>query len=88
MRLHRPPDEMAYDIVAGLKPPFSWLVRSAGGHWRFTDQGAQTEVEWRFHFELTSPLVYPLAFIVARGFFQAAQNRCLELTRQAFELST
>jgi len=41
--------------------PFSLLVRGAEATWTFVPKGSGARVEWRYRFELTSPLVYPLA---------------------------
>jgi len=82
---HSAPSEMAYEIVSGLRAPFSWLVRGAGGRWTFTDRGDSAHVEWRFRFDLTTPFVYPIGFIVGAVFFRKAQERCLRETKRAIE---
>jgi hypothetical protein len=41
--------------------PFSLLVRSGEGDWRFAPADGGTRIEWVYTFELTSPLVSPLA---------------------------
>ena len=60
---------MAYEIVSGLRAPFSWLVRGAGGRWTFADRGDSTDVVWRFRFDLTTPLVYPIGYFVGAVLF-------------------
>lgn len=50
-----------YRWVGGLKPPFSWLVRSGTGCWDFTEVEDGTRIEWSYVFELRSPLAYPAA---------------------------
>lgn len=82
---HAPPSEMAYEIVSGLQPPFSWLVRGAGGRWTFTERGDATEVEWRFRFDLTTALVFPIAYVVGAVLFRKAQERCLRETKRIIE---
>lgn len=74
-----------YRIVAGLKPPFSLLVRFGESEWRFLDAGGGTQIEWRYDFELTSPLVWPLAAPLIQGQFQAAMRRCLGRIKAALE---
>ena len=44
--------------------PFSLLVRSGEGDWRFSPTNGGTRIEWDYRFELTSPLVWPLALPV------------------------
>lgn len=83
--VYSPPNEMAYEIVSGLRPPFSWLVRRAGGRWTFTDRDGATEVVWRFRFDLTTPLVYPLGYLVGAVLFRKAQERCLSETKRIIE---
>ena len=85
LSVHSPPKEMAYEIVSGLRPPFSWLVRSAGGRWTFADRDGATDVVWRFHFDLTSPLVYPVGYLVGPVLFGRAQQRCLQETKRIIE---
>jgi hypothetical protein len=41
--------------------PFSLIVRRGEGDWHFSRTGGGTRVEWDYHFDLTSPLVWPLA---------------------------
>ncbi len=82
---HSAPNEMAYEIVSGLRAPFSWLVRGAGGRWTFEDRGSATNVVWRFRFELTTPLVYPIGYFVGVVLFRKAQERCLAETKRAIE---
>ncbi len=82
---HTAPSEMAYEIVSGLRAPFSWLVRGAGGRWTFEDRGGATDVTWRFRFDLTSPIVFPIGCLVGAVFFRKAQERCLRETKKAIE---
>ncbi len=62
------PVEHAYAWRGGLKPPFSWVVRGAKGHWTFSDADGGTRVRWTYRFELTSPLAYPIAAVAMRLF--------------------
>ncbi|SRR5260221_2106877 len=48
--------------------PFSVLVRSGEADWTFTPDGSGTHVDWVYTFELTTPLVYPLAALVIMAF--------------------
>jgi uncharacterized protein YndB with AHSA1/START domain len=45
-------------------PPFSLLVRGGEGDWTFSPAGDGTRIAWDYRFELTTPLVYPLAAVV------------------------
>lgn len=60
---YTPPTRHEYRWSEGVKPPFSWLVRSGTGCWDFseTQAGRGTRVEWSYVFELRSALAYPLA---------------------------
>lgn len=66
-----------YRIVAGLKPPFSLLVRGGESEWRFLQIEGGTRIEWRYDWPLTTPLVWPLAAPLIRGQFRGAMQRCL-----------
>jgi len=61
---HDPPRKHRYRWTGGLKPPFSFLVRSGTGCFDFTEADGGTRIEWSYVFELTSPLAYPLAFVI------------------------
>jgi hypothetical protein len=71
------PHVQQYRLNQGFRPPFSFLVRSGGGHWTFDRQGDQTHIVWKFYFELTNPLVYPIASVIVRRHFQRAMRVCL-----------
>jgi hypothetical protein len=58
---HERPRRHRYRWLEPPAPPFSLLVRSAEGDWKFSPAGAGTSIEWTYRFELTSPLVLPLA---------------------------
>jgi hypothetical protein len=62
--------------ITGLTPPFSWLVREAADDWRFRAEGsALTVVERTFVFELTTPLVAPIAWLILHLFMKEAIRR-------------
>jgi len=56
-----PPVKHRYRWTGGVKPPFSFLVRSGTGNWDFIETDGGTRIVWTYTFELTSPLAYPLA---------------------------
>jgi hypothetical protein len=56
-----PPVRHSYGWAGGVKPPFSWVVRSGGGTWDFTEVDGGTRIVWTYTFGLTSPLAYPFA---------------------------
>jgi hypothetical protein len=45
--------------------PLSLLVRRGTGDWTFTPEAGGTRIAWSYRFELTSPLAWPLAALVA-----------------------
>ncbi len=57
---YTPPMRHQYRWVGGIKPPFSWLVRSGTGRWDFTEVEDGTRIDWGYTFELRSALAYPL----------------------------
>ncbi|UJB19992.1 MULTISPECIES: SRPBCC family protein [Lysobacter] len=83
-----PPRRHAY-VLSGLRPPLSWLAREGHADWRFeTERGdgsESTRVVWRYEFELTSALAWPLAAPLLRGFMRAAMRRCLDRMAQSLE---
>lgn len=77
------PHTQQYRLIKGLKPPFSWLVRSAIGHWRYETVPSGTQVTWQFEFETFNVLAGWLVQLVVKTPFQKAQAACLEkLNRQ------
>ncbi|HET7843742.1 MAG TPA: SRPBCC family protein [Xanthomonadales bacterium] len=64
-------------VLSNLAAPFSWLVRAGHADWTFGAEGEGTAVEWRYRFELTSPLAWPLAAPLLHAFFAPAMRRCL-----------
>jgi uncharacterized protein YndB with AHSA1/START domain len=68
-----PPSLHRYRWTKGIKPPFSWLVRSGTGRWDFTEVDGGTRIDWGYVFELKSPLFYPLLLLIVpifRGWLQ------------------
>lgn len=64
-------------VLSRLAAPFKWLVRSGHADWTFDARDGGTHVTWRYRFELTSPLAWPLAAPLLHAFFSAAMRRCL-----------
>ena len=60
----------------GLKAPFRWLVRAGEGEWTFSSEGEGTRIEWRYRFELTTPVLAPLGWLTV-VFFERWMNRGL-----------
>lgn len=79
------PTTQRYRLAGGLAPPISWLIRSASGRWAFEEMSSGTRVTWRFVFEPRSAVAAPLVRLMARAFFQPAQERCLEALRRLCE---
>lgn len=66
-----------YRLNSGFRIPFSLLVKSGGGHWTFEPDGDATRIVWRFYFELTNPIVYPVARVIIQRHFRQAMRLCL-----------
>jgi uncharacterized protein YndB with AHSA1/START domain len=75
------PRAQAYRLVSGLRPPLSWLVRTAAGRWTFTAVPSGTRVDWTFDFVLRSPLLWPFV-LPLRSPFQKAMSQALAKTRE------
>jgi Polyketide cyclase / dehydrase and lipid transport len=70
------PAHHAYTL-AGFQPPFSWLVTHGQATWSMRGSGGETEVVWRYAFNVASPLAYPVCALVIRYFMRKAMQRCL-----------
>jgi hypothetical protein len=70
-----------YRIERGFKPPLSLLVRWGEGEFLFTQNAGATQVVWNYTFELTTPLVYPLAALILKVFMRGALQEALDGTR-------
>lgn len=79
-----PPRHHAYTL-AGLRPPLAWLARAAHADWHFTPAGAGTHVRWRYRWELTSALAWPLAAPLLHMFMRGAMARCLAAMAAALD---
>jgi ribosome-associated toxin RatA of RatAB toxin-antitoxin module len=84
IKLNRP-TQQTYKLISGFKPPFSFLIRSGAGDWTFVPSNDSTIVTWKFNFELTSVLAYPMMALIVSVFFQQAQQRCLAEIKQYVE---
>lgn len=63
-----------------LKPPafpFSLIVRTAEGDWRFTPANGGTRIDWDYSFELTSVLAWPFAALLMMIFRRWMQRTLL-----------
>ena len=79
------PHTQTYRLVSGLKPPFSWLVKDAGGHWQLRPEGSGTHVTWTFSFTPRSWLTLPLIILFIKRPFRRAMEGCLSNTRRLLE---
>lgn len=62
-----------------LAPPFSWLVREGEDDWRFRAEGPSlTVVDRTFSFELTTPAVAVIAWLILHLFMKKAVQRDLD----------
>jgi hypothetical protein len=78
-----PPRRHSYTLN-GLRPPLAWLVRAGHAEWTFEPQSAGSLVTWRYTFETTHALAWPLAWPLLQLFMRTAMQRCL--AAMAFEL--
>jgi hypothetical protein len=62
------PSRHRYRWTQGLRPPAKFLVSAGEAEWIFTERGASTRIDWSYTFDLTTPLVYPLALIMVSQF--------------------
>lgn len=83
-----PPEHQRYILKSGIKAPLSFLVKSGGGEWDFLKTKRGTMVIWRFHFELSSPVVYPIGALLVKVFFKTAMMRCLKGMREGVHHSS
>jgi carbon monoxide dehydrogenase subunit G len=72
--------KQAYRLVKGLP----WMFRGGGGTWTFSREGEATRIDWRFSFDLVSPLVWPIAVMVRAPFARAMQD-ALARTKSSLE---
>lgn len=80
------PSRLHAYTLSGLRPPLSWLVRAGHAQWTFAPQAAGTLVTWRYAFDTTHALAWPLAWPLLQIFMRTAMARCLEA--MAHELET
>jgi hypothetical protein len=69
------PRRYSYHWLTRPKAPFGWLIRTGAAEWIFSEAGGQTSIDWRYTFQLTSPLAAPLTalvLLVFRGWMRKA----------------
>jgi hypothetical protein len=59
------PRRHAYRWLRPPAPPFSLFVKSGAASWTFSRIPKGTRVSWVYELELTTPLVYPVAALLA-----------------------
>lgn len=79
------PGVQEYELVKGLKPPFSLLVRLASGKWLYETMDAGTKVTWKFKFEVPNILAYLIFRLMVKQPFQKSQEICLENVKRYIE---
>lgn len=72
------PERQTYRLLRGFKFPISLLIESGGGDWKFTATPKGTRIDWEFYFMLTSPVFYPVGFLLVQVFMQTAMQQCLD----------
>lgn len=72
-------------VLSGFGAPLAWLVRAGTAQWQLSARDGGTFVHWTYDFELTSPLVWPLAAPLLKVFMQGAMKRCLDNMAAALE---
>jgi Polyketide cyclase / dehydrase and lipid transport len=76
------PTRHTYRWNRGLRMPAKLLVRAGEGDWTFRDESGGTRIDWIYTFDLTTPVVYPLA-LVMRGQFQRWMEQQLRAIAKA-----
>lgn len=74
-----------YEMIDDLKPPFSWLVSTAKGHWDVSRGDSSTRVEWLFTFVPRNQLARLLLKYLIVPSFQQAQSLCLNNHKKLIE---
>lgn len=73
-----------YRWTGPLKPPLAWLVRSGTGHWTFDEVPEGTRVRWTYTFAMTTPLAWPVVWVLSL-LFRQWMLRCLDGLATAVE---
>lgn len=72
-------------LLSGFVAPLAWLVRAGTAQWQFAARDGGTFVQWTYDFELTTPLVWPLAAPLLKIVMQGAMRRCLDNLARTLE---
>ena len=57
------------------------IIRGAEADWRLSASGQGTRIDWDYAFELSSPLVAPLGWLVLRLFERFMQRGLVEVQK-------
>jgi hypothetical protein len=73
------PREHSYRWLNAPPMPIGLIVRGAQGSWHFAPEGTGTRIHWQYRFELSTPLVYPLALVLVAAFrgWMRASGECV-----------
>ena len=83
----RRPTIQKYQLIKGLKPPFSWLVSIAFGSWLYETIDTRTKITWEFNFEVRNIFAYWIFLLLVKNPFQRSQEICLENIKSYIEQS-
>ena len=83
----RRPTIQKYQLIKGLKPPFSWLVSIASGSWLYETIDTRTKITWEFNFEVRNIFAYWIFLLLVKNPFQRSQEICLENIKSYIEQS-
>ena len=83
----RRPTIQKYQLIKGLKPPFSWLVSIASGSWLYEAIDTRTKITWEFNFEVRNIFAYWIFLLLVKNPFQRSQEICLGNIKSYIEQS-
>ena len=81
---HDRPRRQRYRWGHAPQGPFGLIIRGAEADWRLTSSGPSgqgTRIDWDYAFELSSPLVAPLGWLVLRLFERFMQRGLVEVQK-------
>lgn len=71
------PQRQTYQLIKGFTFPNTLLVTLGEGDWIYTPTEKGTLITWKYYFELTSPAVFPIGYLVVKLFMNKAMHNCL-----------
>lgn len=79
------PERQTYQLIKGFTFPNTLLVILGQGDWIYKATEKGTLITWKYYFELTTPIVFPIGYLIVNFFMNKAMSNCLVELKKIIE---